>query len=606
MIVKMKRYAFLVYHKEYSDFLEDIQKLGVVHVREKASGVPTDEALDTLLKTQGRLTAAINVLKKRQIVPLEPQDGMDAQWVLETVEGIGQEIEVKKNELQIIDKERALLQPWGEFSWELIDRLKEAGQYLHFFSVQKSKYQNQWAESFAIVPISEEAGHVYFVVITDTPGMPEIDADPVRLPRKTIRHLEEQRNTNLLELEGLNHSLDQIAGFGIEKLQKRLQTVYDHSSFEQVRLNTEIMAENRIMLLEGWVPDGREEGLVDLCYRKQIYFTKSKPILQDQVPILLKNNSFARLFEMIGSLYSLPNYHEIDLTPFFAPFFMLFFGFCLGDAGYGLLMMVATLFLRKKAKPAMKAVWTLGFLFGISTTIMGIIGGTFFGILLMDLHFTWLEAFKSIMLDQNQLMYLSLGLGVLQIVFGMVLKAARHIKMNGLRYALSTIGWIVVIVGVGGSYGLSAMKWIDSALAQVLMLTFGLIGGVLVLFFNSPGKNIMVNFGLGLWDTYGTASGFLGDVLSYVRLFALGLSSAVLGSVFNKLAFDLSGDTIILKQLVIVLILLVGHTINFFMAALGSFVHPLRLTFVEFYKNTGFEGGGRKYSPFGHYEEVNK
>jgi len=604
MIVKMKRYAFLVYHKEYNEFLETLRKIGVVHIIEKAEGNPGDGTLEKALGLMSRVRSVIAILKKRNKVELEPQPGMDGYWVLETVERIQQEIETRKTQLTSVNKEITQLEPWGDFSWKVINQLKEAGKFIHFFTAPKSKYQAKWEEEHCAVIIAESSSLVHFITITDTVHSPQIEADLIKLPHHRLSKLIEIQSNLENELSGFNHTLNEIAHFGEEKLRPLLTTANETIAFERVKLNTEAMSENRVMLLEGWVPEGKEEKLVDNLQQAGIFFERNNPTVKDQVPILLKNNAFTKLFEMIGSLYSLPDYREIDLTPFFAPFFMLFFGFCLGDAGYGLLMIIATLILRSKAKPNMKPVWTLGFLFGISTTIMGVIGGTFFGIMLLDLNLTWLEALKSIMLDQNQLMYLALGLGVLQIVFGMALKAARHIKMNGLRYALSTIGWIVIIVGVGGSFGLSFMKWIESSLAQTLMIIFGLVGAILVLFFNSPGKNILVNIGLGLWDTYGTASGFLGDVLSYVRLFALGLSSAVLGSVFNKLAFDLSGDIIIVKQLFIVLILLVGHTINFFMAALGSFVHPLRLTFVEFYKNTGFEGGGRKYSPFAPIDEV--
>ena len=588
MIVKMKRYAFLVYHKEYSGFLETIRELGVVHIKEKAEGLPHDEALEELMKMQSRIRSAIKMLQKRVPVPVEPQSEMDGQWVLNAVEKLQQEIESKTAAFQVVQKEVSQLQPWGLFSWKLIDKLKKAGKFIHFFTVNRSKYNPNWEEEHHAVIIGQQASLVYFVTITDGPAHPDIAADPMKLPKHDLDEMLRQKEAIEKEMKELNYALDEIASFGIEKLNDLLLESINHIAIEKVKLNTEHKAENRIMLLEGWVPDGKEEKLVDTLTRESIYFDKSDPTIKDQVPILLKNNAFAKLFEMIGSLYSLPDYREIDLTPFFAPFFMLFFGFCLGDAGYGLLMIVATLILRAKAKPNMKPVWTLGLLFGISTVIMGIVGGTFFGVMLMDIDFPMINAMKSVMLDQNQLMYFSIALGLFQIVFGMFLKAARAIKMFGLRHALSIIGWITIILGVGGSFGLSQMKALSPELGRTMMLAFGSMGSVLVLFLNSPGKNIFLNFGLGLWETYGTVTGLLGDVLSYIRLFALGLSSAVLGSVFNKLAFELSGDTIILSQLVTIIILLVGHTINFFMAALGSFVHPLRLTFVEFYKNKGF------------------
>jgi len=116
--------------------------------------------------------------------------------------------------------------------------------------------------------------------------------------------------------------------------------------------------------------------------------------------------------------------------------------------------------------------------------------------------------------------------------------------------------------------------------------------------FNNPKGNIFMNIGAGLWDSYNMITGFAGDLLSYIRLFALGLSSAILGLVFNQLAMNLSPDVPVVGQLVFVIILLFGHGLNIFMATLGALVHPMRLTFVEFYKNAGFIGGGKEYKPF--------
>ena len=109
---------------------------------------------------------------------------------------------------------------------------------------------------------------------------------------------------------------------------------------------------------------------------------------------------------------------------------------------------------------------------------------------------------------------------------------------------------------------------------------------------------MFINIGLSLWDTYNMATGLLGDILSYVRLFALGLSGGILASVFNDLAIGMSPDNVILGPIVMILIFVVGHGINIFMNTLGAIVHPMRLTFVEFFNNAGFQGGGVAYQPF--------
>jgi V/A-type H+-transporting ATPase subunit I len=124
------------------------------------------------------------------------------------------------------------------------------------------------------------------------------------------------------------------------------------------------------------------------------------------------------------------------------------------------------------------------------------------------------------------------------------------------------------------------------------------LAGLLIFIFNTPKRNPLINIGAGLWNTYNMVTGILGDLLSYIRLFALGICGGVMGFVFNDLAMQLSGDIPVVSQIVMLIILLAGHSLNIFMSGLGAFVHPMRLTFVEFYKNAGFEGGGKKYKPF--------
>lgn len=598
MIANMTKYAFLVFHSDYIGFVEKLQNIGVVHIQQKSEGLPDDEEIAEKLKFQQELRDTLKTLKLRHVEAGEVATTLEPDEIVRQTKYLYLKQDVKRVDLQQHEKELALLKPWGKFSWTTIEKLKEAGRIIHFFSCSTSKFDPKWKEQFDLFEISVEKSGSYFVIITSTPELPSINADVVKLPGTSQKELLKHKIDIEQQIDTINKQLDQLAASSMEILQLTIDQIHHEINFKSVVLQAHSGAEDKLRILEGWVPEDNEPELVQQLENEGIYFTKSKPAAEDNVPILLKNNAFSKLFELVGSLYSLPSYREIDLTPFFAPFFMLFFGFCLGDAGYGILMMIATLILRAKAKPNMKPVWTLGFLFGISTVIMGIVGGTVFGVMIVDLKFSWLGIIQKIILDQNQLMYFSIALGLIQIVFGMCLKAARAAKIDGIKYALSTIGWIIIILGVGGAFGLSEYQVINPELAKYLMIGFGGMGGILALFFNSPGKNIFLNFGLGLWDTYGTVTGLLGDVLSYIRLFALGLSSAVLGSVFNKLAFELTGQIPVLSVIFTILILLVGHTINFFMAALGSFVHPLRLTFVEFYKNTGFEGGGKKYTPF--------
>jgi V/A-type H+-transporting ATPase subunit I len=151
---------------------------------------------------------------------------------------------------------------------------------------------------------------------------------------------------------------------------------------------------------------------------------------------------------------------------------------------------------------------------------------------------------------------------------------------------------------MGGTAALDATVGLNPQVVKYLYYGFGGLGGLLVFILNDIKRNPLINVGAGLWDSYNMATGLLGDVLSYVRLFALSISGSVMGFVFNDLAIKLSGDIPVVSPIIMIIIMLFGHGINIFMSALGAFVHPLRLTFVEFYKNAGFEGGGKKYNPF--------
>jgi V/A-type H+-transporting ATPase subunit I len=315
------------------------------------------------------------------------------------------------------------------------------------------------------------------------------------------------------------------------------------------------------------------------------------------VPVLLKNNKFARLFEVIGDLYELPNHKELDLVPFFAPFYMMFFGFALGDAGYGLLI-IGVAFWLKPRMPAMRNILSLAQWLGLATVIFGILTGTFFGMDLINQDIPWLEGVKKYMITKENMFNLALILGAIQILFGMVLKVINIYIRKGFAYAYATIGWLMLLIGSGSICLLKHFGVLGDTVGGYAQYGVYIASGVLILLLNNPRRSIVMNFLNGLWDVYSMVTGLIGDLLSYIRLFALGVSSAILGFVFNELAMSLSPDHIIFGPLVMIIILVVGHGMTLFMAGLGAFVHPIRLTFVEFYKNAGFTGGGKRYMPF--------
>lgn len=627
MIVPMKKLSLLIFHQDYQAFLEELREKGVVHVHENRKRSAEDEELKQKFVIMKRIGEMVKQLSKRMGEDKESAAELRKQWelavgpeeklsfcrqlfhvegdlkteteataldVLAFLESQLRRMEQTDQQVAALEKESAVYEPWGALPEERIGGLRKAGWDLRFFTVPDRKYLPEWEEKYNAFVVNQEKGQKYFVTVQPQGADEYPEADAVSFPQLSVGQIRQQTEKLEAEKRMVAENLEKIAPFSIAYLKDLKVKVCEDADTLKVKDAATTLLEDKVVALEGWVPDAIAEDTERWLAGKGVAYELEQPTPQDNPPILLKNNKFAKLFEFIGELYSLPNYREIDLTPFFAPFFVLFFGFCLGDAGYGLLILLGITLYKPKAKPELKPILSLAQWLGVSTIIMGFFGATFFGIQLLEVQVPWMEKLKAYMLDSSQLFNLALIIGVVQIIFGMFLKVANQWKQYGLAAALSTIGWIVLIVGEGICYFLSMKGYA----MEIPMYVVGGIAALLIFVFNDIRRNVFINIGSGLWDSYNMLTGLLGDTLSYIRLFALGISSAVLGLVFNDLAMNMSPDIPGIKQLVMLIILLFGHSVNLFMAGLGSFVHPMRLTFVEFYKNAGFEGGGKKYQPY--------
>lgn len=621
MIVKMSKYAFMVYHKEYDEFLERLRGMGVVHIQGKRPE-KEDEGLQQLLAERKRLQNELRYLKRVQEdrltklkdeakstkSKLKPELEMapersitieEGRTLLNRIEDLRNRIEKVQAAEQAVEKDMAAMSVWGEFDYANLDRLRDAGYEVTFFSCPASRYDDAWGEAYNAIPINVVQSVVYFITITPVGTTLEIDAERVKIPEKGLKDLQTELLAQRQEKEELNKEMLQIATNDYKTLEAYDRLLSNEYAWDNAKVQTNREADDRLMLLEGWIPAAQEQSLEAELDRNNYYFRKLDITPEDNIPIDLENNWFSRLFEPISRLYMLPKYRELDLTPFFAPFFMIFFGLCLGDSGYGLFLLVIGTAVKmikgKTLKPSVKGILSLVQLLGMATFLCGLLTGTFFGANLYDWGIPLFDTLKEkIYFDNNKMFSLSLILGVIQIIFGMCLKAVNKAKQFGVVYSLSTLGWIILLVSMG-----VAFLWpqVMPMFGMIHLIVMGL-SGLLIFFVNSPGKNLLLNVGLGLWDTYNMATGLLGDVLSYVRLFALGLSGGILAGVFNSLAVGMSPDHVVFGPIVMVLIFVIGHAINMFMNVLGALVHPMRLTFVEFFKNSGYEGGGLEYKPF--------
>ena len=595
MITKMKKISFLAFHKGYEEFLEHLRNLGIVHVVEKQEGVLSDESLQESVRLMQRYQNAMDELQK--LADKQVKAGAErksAEEILAVYEKYVANKQVLEQKLQSLNRDAQQLQVWGDFSGESIQRLNRAGYVIKFFTSPLKSFKQEWVDEYNAIEIYSDKQKICFVTITPLNKVVDIDAELCQLPESSLSEIEsETAKVEQLLKENLQ-TAQGVAGYAEEVLSEAKAALDSSINFGKVKLSGESVVADKLILLEGWVPAEKVDSVSSELKNLQVLFDIEDPTPEDNIPIQLKNNKFAKLFEPLTKLYMLPTYQELDLTLFFAPFFMLFFGLCLGDMGYGLLMIVGLPIFTKLFQlinPNFSK-W-LVVLFGASTILCGTLSGSFFGFSIYDIDIPFVQNMKELLYTDNSTMFtVSLCIGVVQILFGMIIKAVNLTIQCGFKNAISTIGWIVLLLTVI----VAVLLKVD--FSNPIIIALLAISGIGIFLLNSPGKNPLLNIGLGLWDTYNMATGLLGDVLSYVRLFALGLSGGILANVFNSMAVGMSPDIPIVGFIVTALIFAIGHALNIFMNILGAIVHPMRLTFVEFFKNAGYEGGGVEYKPF--------
>ena len=568
MISKMTRYGFILLSGDKEAFISRLQEIGLVDITR--SEKPVDERSAALLQ---------RAESHRQII------GKAEAHLTE----IGREIAA-------FEKEADALRPWGEFDAAGMKALEQAGYKLHFYAVSAKKFKAQWAEEYPVQVIAEKP-LVHFVAVlpagADNPlPVPEIP-EPARSYKAAEADAERLRDVlreETAKVEALRARSDEFEADtkrDIAALDAYLATVAANPA-----------AENTIVTYTGYAVSDSDAALKEQLDGLDAYWYAEPAKVEDAPPIALKNNRFVRMFEVLTDMYGRPSYDGFDPTPFLSVFFLLFFALCMGDAGYGIILIILGILLGRSK--GMKDLSPLVITLGVGTAVVGFFLHTFFSMNIAE--WPLFEPVKGIFLPDkiagyDGAMVLSLIIGVLHVCLALIIKTIQATRNHGFLHSLGTWGWTLLIVGgvIVGAFALAGV--IDAALTKWIIIGLGSVSALGILFFNTPGRNPLINFGSGLWDTYNTATGLLSDVLSYLRLYALGLAGAMLGYAFNDLGKMILGDGGVGNWIFFIVILVIGHTLNIAMCALGAFVHPLRLNFLEFFKNSGYEGTGRNFRP---------
>ena len=578
MIEKMTKYSFILLNREKEGFLDELSGLGVMDI--SRSTKPIDERSAEMLGAAESLGRRIALLEKGDWT-------RDEQYAALTE---------RKAEAGRTYADRL---PWGEFDLEKAAALGKSGIGFHFYILPEKKYDPLWEERYAARIVHQEEGKIWLVIAA--PEGEAVDLPFKETVRPTLSLAETKERIDELDASLAQRAAELDAERGMLPALKAEYASRRHElDLYWAEATGQNAAEDHLTVYIGFAPTERDAQIQAKLNDLGYFYLTAPATAADNPPIKLKNRWFARQFEVLTGMYGMPVYDEFDPTPLLAPFFLLFFSMCMGDAGYGLLLIATGLVLRKM-KGGLAESWRLVMMLGVGTFFVGILLGTFFGINLSEAAWVpqWLKdcMITGEIAGFNAQMVLAIAVGVFHITLALLIKAIIFTRRFGFKETISTWGWVTLIVGglIIGAFALAGV--LDSGVTRVALIAIGVVSALGIFIFNKPGRNPLVNIGAGLWDTYGMTTGLLGDVLSYIRLFALGLAGGMLGSAFNSIAAMTLGPHPTWQWVPFLLIALVGHGLNFAMACLGAFVHPLRLNFLEFFKNSGYEGKGSQYNP---------
>ena len=432
---------------------------------------------------------------------------------------------------------------------------------------------------------------------------------PQKREKEIVRHLN-NRDGRILEAE---NNIKACA-----KYYKKLEFLEDYFVMKSERYKAfdEIASTRSTFILSGYITAKDAPSLkqyLEEHYDAEVELTDADTA---DVPVVLKNNKFAEPTESVLASYSYPERHEADPTSVMAIFYYIFFGLMFSDAGYGLVMALACGIMLKKFKgmePGLRRSVKMFFWCGVSTTIWGLLFGSFFGDAVTVISNTFFHspppAIPGLVVpiwfnpvnDPMQMLMFSFLLGIIHLFTGLAIMAYNDIKHKQyLAVLYDVVSWYLLVGG--GVLALLSLEMMGNIAGFILPPIFLPIGGIMagigavliLLFAGRESKNPVKRLLKGAYGLYG-ATGYLSDILSYSRLLALGLATGVIAQVFNQIG-SMMGSGVI-GIILFTLIFIIGHGLNIGINALGAYVHTNRLQFVEFFGKF-YTGGGREFKPF--------
>lgn len=650
-ISKFSKILFIIHQDGRESFLKYLQERGVVEITELKEknvietfpelGRKDSTNLNDLVALTSQIDFAINFLKpyekkKSALSFLFPKgtkstedlaflaNKYNIKGVLDKVTMLNREITENRNQITKLEATAESLEPWLNIDVKFDDLRDTKNVFQTLFMIYKfprEKIESELkktGDTHILSFVSEETNYSYYHFVCHKDdrqayeeALANIEVEKETLPdfsgtfKSALKKLVKEVDTLKKKEEKLKEEASLISAE-----REKLEALYDYFTIEKEREEVleEILFSSEVSYVEGWIPESaisavKSEMAENFSLVEMIPFPHTD---EEQPPILLENKKGVRPFEIITELYGMPNSKEVDPTPLFTPFYAIFFGLCLTDAGYGLVLIALLLFVILRFKNTLGKTKLVRLLLwgSISTVILGSLMGGWFGDVLVRLpEGSFLQRlFSSVKImdpleDTITFMLICLVLGFIQINFGIMVKMYKNIKRGTKSQAIFVQGgWILFINSA--AVLLAGFMAGDIPAFATRAATIGIIVAAtsIIFFTHTESKNIFVRMAWGLYAIYGSTS-YMGDLLSYLRLLALGLATGIIATVVNLIAI-MVGEIPYVGFIFAAIVLIGGHTFNIAVNALGAFVHTTRLQYVEFFSKF-YEGGGRPFKPFG-------
>lgn len=614
MIEKMKMVYVVSSLSRKKEMLDGLKTLGVMHIAEKKAAThAVTEEFSELSKTVSML--AEYVPEKKELKNLEKPPVMTGEAFDRMYSDVKDAVERKSvltQELTIIMAELDRIGPWGEFNPEDLDTLRDHRFELFFYRASAETYAQLVAdEEIKVIHIKDVKKDVLFASIGALP--PQFAATEFYLPERGAADLEEAENECTQGIEECE-AVFRNAALYMESFNAAMLRAQNAEFMSSASETAE--SDDNLVWLSGYVPEADLDSFKS-CAAENGWAWAVDDVADDdeKIPTKVKYSKVSGLIKPVFDILGiLPGYRETDISLWFLLFFTLFFAMIIGDAAYGLLILAGTIGYVVKTKKNNTATYLL-FVLSIATIIWGAITGTWFGMesamkvpflraLVIPSFANYPEYFGvTAQAQQNMIMKFSFSIGAIQMALGSLLAVKKKIAEKNLSW-VADLGWLIAVVSM---YLLSLYLVIGENIP--VKPVFALIGVafVLVVLFGgmSPDKTIGQGIKAGLADAFtvflNTISCF-GNVMSYIRLFAVGMAGLAISQSFNNIAAGFSGPLIVAA----VVVVLIGHGLNIIMCFLSVVVHGVRLNVLEFSGQVGLEWTGIAYEPFKENKKVIK